>query len=165
MDAGYGINSELRAEITALGLTYVAGILSNTTVWAPGSEPLPPKKWSGQGRRPKLLRRDAKHQPISVKELALALSERAWRTVKWQEGSAGVPSPCHVMYRSVRLPDLGTLFHRVGLDACGIRQLQTQRLCPCGLNVTSRTRLQQCEDDCWSLLSRDCRDAHAAPLQ
>src|SRR6516162_7621294 len=88
MDAGYGNNSELRAEITALGLTYVAGILSNTTVWAPGSGPLPPKKWSGQGRRPKLLRRDAKHQPISVKELALALSERAWRTVKWQEGSA-----------------------------------------------------------------------------
>ena len=88
MDAGYGINSELRAEITALGLTYVAGILSNTTVWAPVSGPLPPKKWSGQGRRPKLLRRDAKHQPISVKELALALSERAWRTVKWQEGSA-----------------------------------------------------------------------------
>jgi hypothetical protein len=60
---------------------------------------------------------------------------------------------------------LRTLFHRVALDACGIRQLQTHRLRPCGLNVTSRTRLQQCEDDYWSLLSRDCRDAHAAPLQ
>jgi len=34
MDAGYGNNSELRAEITALERTYVAGILSNTTVWS-----------------------------------------------------------------------------------------------------------------------------------
>src|SRR5712675_1072730 len=33
MDAGYGNNSELRKDITALDLTYVAGILSNTTVW------------------------------------------------------------------------------------------------------------------------------------
>jgi SRSO17 transposase len=43
MDAGYGNNSELRTSVTALGLTYVAGILSNTTVWAPGTGPLPPK--------------------------------------------------------------------------------------------------------------------------
>src|SRR5712671_6990682 len=50
MDAGYGNNSELRAEITALELTYVAGILSNTTVWAPGTGPQPAKKWSGRGR-------------------------------------------------------------------------------------------------------------------
>ena len=36
MDAGYGNNSDLRADITALELSYVAGIQSNTTVWAPG---------------------------------------------------------------------------------------------------------------------------------
>ena len=41
LDAGYGNNSELRADITALGLTYAAGILSTTTVWAPGARPLP----------------------------------------------------------------------------------------------------------------------------
>jgi len=35
MDAGYGCNTELRSSIGALGLTYVAGILPNTTVWAP----------------------------------------------------------------------------------------------------------------------------------
>jgi SRSO17 transposase len=92
MDAGYGNNSELRAEITALGLGYVAGILSNTTVWAPGKGPLPAKKWSGRGRPPKLLQRDAKHQPVSVKKLALSLPKRAWRTIKWQEGSAEVLS-------------------------------------------------------------------------
>jgi SRSO17 transposase len=88
MDAGYGNNSELRADIAALQLSYVAGILSNTTVWAPGTGPLPPKKRSGIGRPPTLLRRDAKHQPISVKELALGLPKRAWRVVKWREGSA-----------------------------------------------------------------------------
>jgi SRSO17 transposase len=88
LDAGYGNNSELRADITALDLTYVAGILSTTTVWAPGTAPLPPKRWSGRGRPTTRLRRDAGHQPISVKELALGLSKRAWRTIEWREGTA-----------------------------------------------------------------------------
>ena len=88
LDAGYGNNTDLRTDITALGLTYVAGILSKTTVWAPGTEPLPPKRWSGRGRPPTRPRRDAKHQPVSVKELALGLSKRAWRTIEWREGSA-----------------------------------------------------------------------------
>jgi SRSO17 transposase len=88
MDAGYGNNSDLRAEITALELPYVAGILSNTTVWAPGTGPLPAKKWSGRGRPPKLLQRDADHRPVSVKDLALGLPKRAWRTIEWREGTA-----------------------------------------------------------------------------
>jgi SRSO17 transposase len=88
LDAGYGNHTRLRAEITALGLTYVAGILSNTSVWAPGTEPLPPKPWSGRGRRPRRVRRDAKHRPVSVKELALGLPKRAWRTIGWREGTA-----------------------------------------------------------------------------
>jgi SRSO17 transposase len=88
LDAGYGNKSELRAGITALGLTYVAGILSNTTVWAPGSGPLPAKKWSGRGRPPKLLRRNAEHRPVSVKQLALSLPKSALRTIEWREGTA-----------------------------------------------------------------------------
>jgi DDE superfamily endonuclease len=62
MDAGYGVDTDLRTSITTLGLRYVAGIRSHTTVWAPGTGPRPPKKWSGQGRPPKLLRRDEKHK-------------------------------------------------------------------------------------------------------
>ena len=46
------------------------------------------KKWSGRGRPPKLTRRDGKHEPISVKQLALGPPKRAWRTVKWREGAA-----------------------------------------------------------------------------
>src|SRR3979411_563804 len=77
MDAGYGCNTDLRPSIGALGLTSVAGILPNTTVWTSDTAPLPPKKWSGKGRPSKLLRRDHQHQPISVKELALCLPMRA----------------------------------------------------------------------------------------
>src|SRR5471030_2095607 len=87
MDAGYGCNTNLRTGISALALCYVAGVLSQTSVWVSGTGPLPPKKWSGRGRQPKLIRRDDKHQPVSVKELALGLPTRAWRTIKWREGT------------------------------------------------------------------------------
>lgn len=89
MDAAYGSNTELRTSVSALALSYVAGIDPQTSVWAPATEPLPPKPWSGRGGRPsKRLRRDATHRPIGVKELALALPKRAWRTIKWREGAA-----------------------------------------------------------------------------
>ena len=39
MDAGYGTDTELRDGITELGLCYVAGIQSSTSVWAPGTAP------------------------------------------------------------------------------------------------------------------------------
>src|SRR6476659_2022369 len=69
MDAGYGPHSDLRTGITSLELTYVAGILSQTTVWAPGTGPLPPKaSVAGRGRPTKRLRRDAAHRPVKVKE-------------------------------------------------------------------------------------------------
>ena len=88
MDAGYGAHSELRTAVTALDLSYVAGILSNTTVWAPGTGPLPPKPYvPGRGRPTKQLRRDTSHQPVKVKELALSLPAKAWRTITWREGS------------------------------------------------------------------------------
>ncbi len=88
LDAGYGNHTRLRAAITALELTYVAGILPHTSVWAPGTEPLPPKRWPGRGRRPTRIRRDAKHSPVSVKALALGLPKRVWRTIGWREGTA-----------------------------------------------------------------------------
>ena len=88
MDAGYGCNTNLRTSISALALRYVAGILSQTCVWVSGTAPLPPKTWSGRGRQPKLIGRDAKHRPVSVKQLAFDLPQRAWRTIKWREGTA-----------------------------------------------------------------------------
>ncbi len=88
MDAGYGPHIDLRTAVTALGLPYVAGILSNTTVWAPGTGPLPAKPYMpGRGSPTKLLRRDAEHRPVSVKDLAFSLPARAWRTITWREGT------------------------------------------------------------------------------
>ena len=88
MDAGYGANTRLRRSIAELGLTYVAGILPNTTVWAPGMSPARPKAWSGRGRPPSLMRRDSRHRPVSVKALAQSLPAKAWRKVTWREGTA-----------------------------------------------------------------------------
>src|SRR5262249_28887139 len=89
MDAGYGTDTALREAIDALGLTYVAGILPQTSVWAPGMAPLPAQAWSGRGRRPKLTRRDAKHRPVSVKALAQGLPAASWEMISWREGTAG----------------------------------------------------------------------------
>ena len=88
MDAGYGTHIDLRRAVTALGLPYIAGILSKTTVWAPGTGPLPPKPYvPGRGRPTKQLRRDAEHQPVKVKDLAFSLPAKLWRTITWREGT------------------------------------------------------------------------------
>jgi SRSO17 transposase len=87
MDAGYGNNTRLRAQIAELELSYVADILSNVTVWAPGTGPLPAKTWSGRGRPPKRLQRDGEHWPISVKQLAFELPGSAWHRIEWREGT------------------------------------------------------------------------------
>jgi SRSO17 transposase len=86
-DAAYGNNTDFRDDLTALGLTYAVGINPTTTVWAPGTEPLPPKKWRGAGRRPTHLRRNTRHKPISAKKLAMRLPEDAWQTITWREGT------------------------------------------------------------------------------
>jgi len=86
-DAAYGNDGAFRAGVTALGLTYAVGVQSTLSVWPPGEEPLPPRPWSGRGRKPSRVRRDAEHQPISVKQLALRLPADAWKTVEWREGS------------------------------------------------------------------------------
>jgi SRSO17 transposase len=88
MDAGYGSDTKLRTELTALGLAYVAGIQPHTTVWPRGQGPLPPKAWSGRGRPTSRTRRDPEHQPVQVKALALGLPKAAWQTITWREGSA-----------------------------------------------------------------------------
>src|SRR5579872_3820142 len=86
LDAGYGNNTDLRTAIGTLGLAYAAGVLSSTTVWAPGTKPLPPRRWSGRRRRPTRYRH-GKHKPVAVKSLAFGLPRRAWRTVGWREGT------------------------------------------------------------------------------
>jgi len=86
-DAAYGNDSRFREGLTELGLEYVVGVQKSTTVWRAGKAPLPAKRWKGMGRRPKLLRRDKQHQPISLKQLAESLPPSAWKHVFWREGT------------------------------------------------------------------------------
>jgi SRSO17 transposase len=88
-DAAYGDETDFRVGVTDLGLRYVLGVRPGTSVWAPGTEPLPPAPWSGRGRRPTKLRRDAEHQPVTLKALASSLPAQDWRKVTWREGTQG----------------------------------------------------------------------------
>ena len=88
-DAGYGDETAFRVGVHDRGLPYVLGIRPRTSVWPPGQAPLPPKPWSGRGRPPTRRQRSPEHQPVPVKDLALSLPARAWRTVTWREGSRG----------------------------------------------------------------------------
>jgi SRSO17 transposase len=82
MDLDYGRDSRLRASVSALGLSYLAGIQPNVLMWPPGRGPhRPDKRLNNNGRRdePDL---------ISAKEVVRALPRHAWRTIRWREGSA-----------------------------------------------------------------------------
>jgi SRSO17 transposase len=82
LDAAYGNDSRLRAGMTELEVPYVAGIMPNTLMWRSGTGPRrKDKPLNNTGRRdePDL---------ISAKEVALGLPKRAWRMVRWREGSA-----------------------------------------------------------------------------
>jgi len=87
-DAAYGNDSEFRAGLSELQLHYVVGVQASTTVWEPGVAPLPAKAWTGQGRPPRLLRRDPQHQPVSVEQLVKALSASAWNKITWRQGAS-----------------------------------------------------------------------------
>ena len=85
-DAGYGTDTGFRTELSKLELRYVVGIQSTVTVWKPGEGPKPARTYRRTGRPPSLLRRDARHQPVSVKELARSLPAETWKAVTWREG-------------------------------------------------------------------------------
>ena len=69
MDASYGSNTALRTSVSALALSYVAGIVPTLKVRAAPD-------------------RGAPEQRMSVKALALSLPKHAWRTITWREGTA-----------------------------------------------------------------------------
>ena len=82
MDLDYSRDSRLRTSVSALGLSYVAGIQPNVLMWAPGTGPKrPDKSLNNNGRR---------NEPdlISAKEVVRALPKDAWHTIRWREGSA-----------------------------------------------------------------------------
>jgi SRSO17 transposase len=82
MDSAYGSDSRLRTGMTALGLTYVAGIQPKILVWPSGVGP----KRRGKPRN-NMGRRD-EPDLIPVKQLVRDLPKHCWRTIRWREGSA-----------------------------------------------------------------------------
>jgi SRSO17 transposase len=86
-DAGYGAEAKFRSRLAGLGLRYVVGVKSTTTVWAPGTKALPPPAYSGRGRRPIRPVRDDANKPISVEDLALGLPSGEWRKIGWRQGT------------------------------------------------------------------------------
>ncbi|MGZ4822883.1 MAG: IS701 family transposase [Terriglobales bacterium] len=86
-DPAYGNNTQFRQGLTALDRLYVVGIESSTKVWPAGQQPLPAPVRPGRGRPPSRLRRDAEHAPVTAKQLALGLADRAWKQVTWREGT------------------------------------------------------------------------------
>jgi len=86
-DAGYGVDTRFRLQLTEMGLPYMVGIKSTVSVWPPGVEPLAPKPYSGHGRPPVSPRRTPRRQPSSVEALARSLPESAFHTISWREGS------------------------------------------------------------------------------
>jgi SRSO17 transposase len=89
MDAGYGNDTELRTAIIALGMSYVAGILTTTTVWPPGTASLLPQTRSRRGRPQTRLQRDGEHQPISAKALGPEPTKRSLANGRLARGQCG----------------------------------------------------------------------------
>ena len=85
-DAGYGIDTSFRTQLTRMELPYVMGIQSSVTVWKPGEAPMPAPPYKGMGRPPRLLQRDAAHQPVTARQLAHELPATAWKQITWREG-------------------------------------------------------------------------------
>jgi SRSO17 transposase len=93
-DPAYGNETAFRAAVAELGLRTVLGVQSTTTVWPPGTAPLPPepKPRPSRGRPQTRLQRPPGQDPVSAKALALSLPKRAWRAVSWREGGQGALS-------------------------------------------------------------------------
>src|SRR3954462_5072305 len=88
-DPAYGDETDFRVGVADLGLRYMLGVRAGTSVWAPGTGPLPPAPGSGRAGPPTRLRRDAATQPVTLKALALSLPAQDWRTLTWREGTRG----------------------------------------------------------------------------
>jgi len=88
-DAGYGVVTAFRDGITALRMLYVVGVTKETSVWAPGTEPLPPPRHHGVGRPHTRIRRSRTGQPVTIDALAHRLPASAWKTISWRQGTRG----------------------------------------------------------------------------
>jgi len=98
---------------------FVQTSTSEVAVGKPGEQPLRAPEGQSVGRKPKLLRRDADHQPPSVEDLAMALPAEAWKTVWWRQG---VKKKRHSRFAAVRIHAPDRLRSAGGAEAVPPRQ-------------------------------------------
>jgi len=87
MDAAYGDEARMRDWLNARQLCYAVGVRPGTTVWWGEHQPAPAARQRARGRPRTRVRRSARHQPLSVLDLARALPAASWRTIEWREGT------------------------------------------------------------------------------
>lgn len=129
MDAGYGANTDLRTDIAALGLTYVAGIMPNTTELALG---LPAKAWRTiawrEGSAEKLTSRFARLRVrVAHRDYNLTTSRpEEWLLIEWPKNET---EPAKYWLSTVpekiafsRLVDLTKLRWRIERDYQDLKQ-------------------------------------------
>jgi SRSO17 transposase len=88
-DAGYGDAFAFRQGLTNRGLVYAVGIKGKTSLWEPGSGPMPPQPWNGFGRPQTRWHTDPANLPKLAGAIAMGLSAEAYRDAIWREGTRG----------------------------------------------------------------------------
>lgn len=87
MDAAYGDEAAMRDRLSAHRLSYAVAVRPATTVWWGKHQPASAPVEQSRGRPRTRVRRDARHQPLGVLDLARALPAASFRTVEWREGT------------------------------------------------------------------------------
>ena len=77
-------------ELETLEFQYVVGIQTSTSVWPPGTAPLPPRARNAMGRPASFCAEISSICRCRWKELAFSVSRPGdWRRVSWREGTRG----------------------------------------------------------------------------
>ena len=82
-DAGYGTGADFRDWLQTQKLDFVLGIRNSASVWWRKHQPADIPEWSAEGRPQ--IRRDARHQPVSLLYVARALLSKMWRNWSSQD--------------------------------------------------------------------------------
>jgi len=80
-------NSKAEGRFDKRDFVYAVAVRPATTVWWGEHQPAPAPRPQPRGRPRTRVRRDARHQPLSVLDLARALPAASFRTIQWREGT------------------------------------------------------------------------------
>ena len=119
-DAGYGDQPRFLEGLEARRLPYVVGVASSTRFRLAdeveqdrGDEPAPPYQGMGRPRKPKTLQGRVPSKEAST--ILEELSDDAWRTIAWREGSKGALVKQCAGVRVYRVGQRGVPLASVGL--------------------------------------------------